>query len=309
MRGLQNTVLPFMAGMVSGLMLVGLALFPLRAQQATNIFVENTPFVYNCRESTILERRNCNDTNLVLFFMVMSTPDYKGAEARLLGRKSVFKNTPYFEELRTEIIVRFVLATNGISQAQRNNLTDEQDTFKDLILLKDHEDTYYELTRKVQLSLQWAAKYMNFDYLIKTDDDVVILIRNMIVALKEMNCPKKLFWGHFYYKKKIETKGKWTEKQWNLCEEFLPYPAGTAYVLERQLVNSIARYGQHLKSYYTSEDATMGLWVAPFKVETMHDERVRLLVTCSTRNIIAIHHARLFKKTARIMMKSGKICE
>ena len=69
----------------------------------------------------------------------------------------------------------------------------EQAKFGDLIMLKDHKETYNELPKKVQYVMQWADKYAQFDYLVKTDDDVIVLVDNMLNGLKDLGCPRDLW--------------------------------------------------------------------------------------------------------------------
>ena len=93
---------------------------------------------------------------------------------RLLSRKlwplwASYKIPPSFR-----VSVKFIIGTKRLLNHQISDLKNEQTIYSDLVLLDDHEDTYFQLTRKVQLALQWSVKNEQFDYLvIKTDDDVI----------------------------------------------------------------------------------------------------------------------------------------
>ena len=52
----------------------------------------------------------------------------------------------------------------------------------------------------------------------------------------------------------------------------MPYAFGGGYVLSWQLVDLIGRLSVVLQ-LYNNEDVTVGLWMAPFNVQRIHDVR------------------------------------
>ena len=111
---------------------------------------------------------------------------------RLLSRKlwSSYKIPPSFQ-----VSVKFIIGTKRLLNHQISDLKNEQTNYRDLVLLDNHEDTYFQLTRKVKLALQWSVKNEPFDYLVKTDDDVIILLNNIVDALRKIDCPDNLYLG------------------------------------------------------------------------------------------------------------------
>ena len=241
---------------------------------------------------------------LQLLFLVMSTPDDKGIRRRALARKAIYKD--YSNQ---RITVKFVMGTKYIgTEALIKQLESEQREFQDLVLLADHVDTYYKLPSKVISSIQWAVENEQFDYLVKTDHDVIVFFDNIKKFIKRFGCPKNLYCGHCYSDKDVEYTGKWNELNWVTCNKYLPYCAGRpGYVLGSKLVHSLAKYGHFLARDFKSEDAAMGLWLAPFRFQLQHDPLFSIRPSCEM-NSYTIHQRRRFKVVANKLIKSGKLC-
>lgn len=84
--------------------------------------------------------------------------------------------------------------------------------------------------------------------------------------------PSKLYWGFMDGRAKPQTKGRWSEQEWRLCDRYLPYALGGGYVLGRRLVDYIANNAALLKRF-ASEDVSVGAWLAGLEVEYWHDSR------------------------------------
>ena len=70
----------------------------------------------------------------------------------------------------------------------------------------------------------------------------------------------------------VQTKGKWADTSYKLCDRYIPYALGGGYVLGRELVKFVADNSRILEPY-NSEDATLGAWMAGLKVNRKHDTR------------------------------------
>lgn len=245
---------------------------------------------------------SCNPAVLRLLFIVMSAPNPSSARIREMARNTIYRNLP------KQVTVKFVLGTKDVGQQQLNALIKEQEKYSDLVLFDSHKDSYYELPRKLQLSLQWAIKNAQFDYIVKTDDDVIVRLDKLTDALSQTNCPSDLHWGWCYFGKGVSKKGKWGETKWFTCETYLPYCAGLAYIVGRRLVESVMQYGDYLRRFRL-EDTTMGLWLVPYKRTIKHDKRFSLWPSCEKDTIVshAYDYGR-FQKTTKILMNTGHLC-
>ncbi|OTF74941.1 beta-1,3-galactosyltransferase 6-like protein [Euroglyphus maynei] len=152
----------------------------------------------------------------------------------------------------------------------------EQQQHNDLMLLTDLSDTYQNLSLKLIQSFQWIndVHRKNFEYLIKLDDDSFARIDSIYKYLEQRNLKNlnklPIYWGFFDGRAHVKQKGIWKEKNWFLCDRYLPYALGGGYILSRQLIEFIANNSEWLQQYH-SEDVSLGTWLSPLKIERLHD--------------------------------------
>ena len=240
-----------------------------------------------------------------LLIVIMSTPNGHGEKMRLLSRETWVLSPPSIQ-----VTVKFILGAKGLSKDRLLRLKNEQERFKDLVLSDNLKDDYFQLTRKVQFAIQWAVKNKHFDYLIKTDDDVVVRLDKIAKGLKNATCPDDLYWGK-YIKRLPNNKGKWKDKEWtqkSICRHYLPYCTGVAYVLGRKVVEAVTMYGDQLK-IFKFEDVSMGLWVAPFHLTRVQNRNFLPWKSCS-EDAVVVHESTLdvYRKAVTQLLKTGKIC-
>ena len=209
----------------------------------------------------------CPERPLRLVILILSTPS--GSLRRNAIRGTWMHDTP---SNLVKLTMKFIVGTQDLIPDQLTPLTKEVNMFHDLLFLPDHKETYSNLTGKVLSSLVWADQSLDFDYLVKADDDSYVRIPPLNSALHKMNCPPDLYWGYFNGQSIPETSGRWAEKHWTICPHYLPYAMGGGYVLSRHLVHIISRYHEQFK-LYSNEDVSMGSWLAPFHVTYQHDLR------------------------------------
>ncbi len=90
--------------------------------------------------------------------------------------------------------------------------------------------------------------------------DSFVRVGILLKSLKDIEHPY-LYWGFIDGRAPVHQSGKWMEKEWKLCDRYLPYAVGGGYVLSYQLVRFIGNNVQILKTY-TSEDVSVGAWLA-----------------------------------------------
>lgn len=164
----------------------------------------------------------------------------------------------------------FVIGERSLNTKQIYDLSQEKFRNNDLMLLPMH-DSYGALTSKVFKSFEFSQKNFKFDYLLKCDDDTFVDLEKVVEELKEMNEPS-LYWGFFEGRAPVQTKGKWADPQYRLCDKYIPYALGGGYVLGKNLVQYIADNSRMLKMF-NSEDASVGTWLAGLKIKRKHDSR------------------------------------
>ena len=180
-----------------------------------------------------------------------------------------------------------MVGDRGLNNKQVYDLAQEKSRHSDLIVLPMH-DTYSDLTRKLVKTLEFANKNYRFDYVLKCDDDTFIDVERIVAELSELKDPF-LYWGFFDGRAPVQTKGKWADSSYKLCDRYIPYALGGGYILGRELVRFIAENSRSSHSLvssstfiflfsrilelYNSEDATVGAWMGGLKVNRKHDTR------------------------------------
>ncbi|CAH1984921.1 unnamed protein product [Acanthoscelides obtectus] len=225
---------------------------------------------------------------------------------KLYGRKQ--------NNLEQTFIVKyyFVIGNFGLDVHIKKQMTDEQMTNKDLLILPILDD-YKNITYKVKQTFQWLSDQydygMDFKYVLKCDDDSFVHLKSLVGELIEIeklylsppslksvievlkyssaetmsaniqannkDGPNKLnlYWGYFYGNARIFTKGKWKETEWIFSDRYMPYALGGGYLLSKNLVTYIGKNAENLRTF-NAEDVSVGFWLAPVdNILRIHDTR------------------------------------
>ena len=187
-----------------------------------------------------------------LFIMILTAPN--GKERRDAMRKTWLSN---LETLHSSVVPRFVIGIKELSLEDMKNVEEENSRHHDIIFLPELKDAYKDLPSKVLQALKWIDQHANFSYLLKVDDDSFVRLNVILNDLQSTYSMKRLYWGFFRGDAHVKFAGPWAEKNWNLCDRYLPYAQGGGYVLSRDLVNFIARNSDFLQKF-NSEDVSVG---------------------------------------------------
>ncbi len=214
--------------------------------------------------------------------MVLSSP--KGRKRRDAIRHTWMKNK------KENILVKFALGTEGLENSVLNDIQSEEDENRDLLLLPDLKDSYSNLTRKVLYSFKALDSSIQFSYLLKCDDDTFILLDEVARELAGRTSTRSLYWGFFDGRAHVKRQGKWAEREWFLCDRYLPYALGGGYVLSHDLVRRMVSNSNGLL-LYNSEDVSVGVWLSPYDAERRHDVRFNTeFVSRGCRNSYIVSH-------------------
>lgn len=169
------------------------------------------------------------------------------------------------------VLTKFVIGTNNLAEEVKRNIEREQFSHNDLLLLNGLTESYKNLTTKLVHSLQWVDHTVDYKFLLKVDDDSYVRVDQLLKELPQKPS-ERLYWGFFDGRAHVKKSGKWAEKDWFLCDRYLPYALGGGYILSNDLVHYVSTNSKYLQEYL-SEDVSLGAWLAPLRVERIHDER------------------------------------
>ena len=250
----------------------------------------------------------CPDRSLQLLILVLSAP---GSFNRRMAIRSTWMHTKMLRKVFATT-TRFLVGLLNCPKEELSSLKEEQNVYSDMLLLEDLKDSYHNLSAKVLLGLQWSqAENLNFDYLIKTDDDSYVRIKAISDALRQMKCPQMLYWGYFMGYAFPEATGKWKEGNWFKCPHYFPYAMGGGYVLSQNVVKMVTKFSKRLV-LYSNEDTTMSSWLTPYRLLRKHDIRFNVESVshgCNNRYLIT-HKERVksFYVKYLSLMKNGTLC-
>lgn len=135
----------------------------------------------------------------------------------------------------------FAVGMRDLDASTRKSVKDEQSVFNDLLLLPDLIDSYENLTKKLLQSFFQLEHELDFNYLLKCDDDTYVKLDILSQDLldyhqavqtrlqkdfEHKNDEWGLYWGYFNGRAQIKTAGKWKETSFTLCDRYLPYALG-----------------------------------------------------------------------------------
>ena len=206
----------------------------------------------------------------LLVALVLSGPNQKSRERRDVIRETWKTYCNPSEE--PAMLVLFVIGTLELSPQELELVIHEQQLHHDLVLLPNLKESYYNLTLKMLQSFVWADENLMFSYLLKCDDDSFVMLHQIADELSERTSKESYYWGFFDGRATPKKAGKYIEKEWFLCDRYLPYALGGGYVVSADLVHKVSLVSDSLR-LYNNEDTSLGVWLSPYKAERRHDSR------------------------------------
>ena len=267
-----------------------------RRSKITTPAHENTTQV----NATVMRANITNKAvSVSLIVCVLSAP--KNYDRRITIRRT------WASTSNNKLKVVFVIAIKNLQYDSKKNLAVEEKQYNDLVLLKDLEDKYDNLTSKVLQTLQWVYENAEFDNLLKVDDDTFVRLDEFIKRL-ESKPLERLYWGFFNVGSPIVRQGKWAERKPYICDTYVAYALGGGYVLSYDLVKYIAENSHQLKKF-ANEDVSVGTWLAPLEVNLVHDDNFRMSGDCKEDQIV-LHYASIddMKRFNDSLSENGTLC-
>ncbi len=187
-----------------------------------------------------------------MFIIILSSPN--GYEKRKAIRETWLS---FQVPNNLKVGHRFVIGTSGLDNELLENLFKERNQHGDLLLLSNHEDNYYLLTMKLLKTFIWVKNNVQSNFILKVDDDSFVRTNVLVKDLAAREKFERIYWGFFRGDANVKKIGKWAEKNWILCDKYLPYANGGGYLLSQDLVNYMAKISDMLQ-IYNNEDVAVG---------------------------------------------------
>ncbi|XP_067864864.1 beta-1,3-galactosyltransferase 5-like [Heterodontus francisci] len=192
------------------------------------------------------------------------------------------------------VVTYFLL---GYSRDHQEQLLQEGSLYKDIIQ-KNFTDTYYNLTTKVLMGLEWQNRFCpSASFVMKTDSDMFVNA-DYLTELLLPTSHRNIFTGFiFRHARPIRNKAsKWyaSEQEYPL-ETYPPFCSGTGYVLSADVSRGVWNVSRSIPQFKL-EDVYIGLCLAELKIEpvnihslaTFHKSKVEFSV-CAFRKLVTSH--------------------
>ncbi|XP_075131855.1 beta-1,3-galactosyltransferase 1-like [Leptodactylus fuscus] len=179
-------------------------------------------------------------------------------------------------------------------------LEEESEAFGDIIQ-QDFKDTYYNLTLKTLMGMEWVAKFCSSaSYVMKADSDIFLNVDYLVHELLHPDLPVR----NNYFTGEIKAKtGPLRNKasKWYVPKEiypnntYPPYCAGPGYVFSADLAKKIYDVAQNIR-VIPMEDAFMGICLYELNIPPTKPPGGSFNVLrfeydrCQFKNVVTVHH-------------------
>ncbi|KAG0180567.1 hypothetical protein DFQ29_000420 [Apophysomyces sp. BC1021] len=218
---------------------------------------------------------------------VLSAWTSKSFERRQTFRETTLKLMPD-NNAEVAYVYRFVLGQPPENRLEElgSRIEEEKQKYGDMLIL-DTSDLYEDLSRKVYGTMQWADQY-DYDYLIKTDDDIFARWDTITKELKLLGHQTRYWRGLSYWDIPPIRDEKNKNSEFNYPLPVFPrYTAGALYILSRDVVHMIA-VGAGPRTFVKNEDQNLGIWLYPYNIQPINDPRIQQIDVCE-EDMIAKH--------------------
>ena len=179
----------------------------------------------------------------------------------------------------------------------RKETTLEEAEYEDMIF-GDFPDAFFNLPIKIIMGFEWATKFCDFDYLLKTDDDVFVNVPNVFKFLSMSYIPSsRLYAGNVRFTDvPIRNSTDEREQKYMVTTQEYPYRnyprycSGGGIVLSRDVAVGMVNIHNN-SNYFKLDDVYIGMLALRLGVDAHHEKTFRLQVTnCDCDSGLIVKH-------------------
>ncbi|XP_076314638.1 beta-1,3-galactosyltransferase 1-like [Tachypleus tridentatus] len=237
----------------------------------------------------------CSSNKMSFNLLILVTSKVSNYIERLTIRSTWGSDATVFNN-KGDVRLAFLLGYTRDKSVQ-TMVHHESDVYSDIIQ-ENFLDTYRNLTLKSVMLLKWVSKFCeNVRFVMKTDDDMYINIRNLLKMIYMVLNQSNIMIGYLFTRVKPDRKrgNKWYVSQSEFPDRVYPkYLSGTGYVMSRHVVPKLYQFSLNTR-FLTIEDIFVsGVLASKAKVTRKHNSMFsihrRKPSGCSFLNAISGHH-------------------
>ena len=193
-------------------------------------------------KTTLITKRAC-ERKYFLLILISSTP--ANFERRSLIRQTWGIDSNIIPRWKT-----YFLIGQTKNQTHSDLLVKENAKYNDLIRAEYYEH-YWNQSLKIQMGFEWAARYCNFSYLLKGDDDILVNIIKLIDYLLLDSTPKEsLYIGKLHSNPIVRRDGKWKVSYEEYGDSHYPdFCSGAGFIMTHDVIERIVPLFDVIKPY------------------------------------------------------------
>ncbi|XP_063787480.1 beta-1,3-galactosyltransferase 2-like [Pseudophryne corroboree] len=200
-----------------------------------------------------------------------------------------------------DVVKIFLVGLSPAMTGAIQGVLEEESAMYGDIVQQDFLDTYYNLTLKTLMGMEWVSKFCpNASYAMKVDNDVFLNVNYLVHQFLHTEFPahENYFTGLLVYSARPvrNKKSKWYVPE-NVypSDMFPPYPSGPGYVFSVDMARKVYGVAQEI-TVLSVEDAFVGICL--YKLNILPTEPPKDLFNgqrieydrCIFQNVIMVHH-------------------
>ena len=202
-------------------------------------------------KTTLITKKACA-RNYFLLILVSSAPENQ-------DRRNLIRQTWGTDINVPPLWKTYFLVGQTKNQTHSDLVKRENEVYGDFICGDYYED-YWKQSLKIMMAFEWAARYCNFLYLLKADDDIFLHTADLIHFLQKKSTPKKeLFLGRLHHKPKVRRQGKWKVSYEEFNQTHYPdFCSGAGFIMTYDVIDCIVPLFDVIKPY-RMDDVYVGM--------------------------------------------------
>ncbi|NP_001122198.1 beta-1,3-galactosyltransferase 2-like [Danio rerio] len=210
------------------------------------------------------EPEKCQKENPFVVLLIPVAPSNKAA-------RDAVRSTWGTEKLVGDKVVTLLfllgVSTSNDSQKLHEDLLKESEQYHDIVQ-SDFWDSYYNLTIKTMIMMEWLTAYcQNTSYVMKVDSDIFLNVKNLVNLLQ--SAPKQNYMSGLVARGAVVLRNpnsKWYLPKTTFAPDFYPpYALGLGYVFSIDLSQKLVEAAQLVKPVYI-EDVYLGLCMQHLRI-------------------------------------------
>ncbi|KAF9111446.1 UDP-Gal betaGal beta 1,3-galactosyltransferase, polypeptide 6 [Mortierella sp. AM989] len=217
------------------------------------------------------------DNRMVISMIVLSSATLQGFRNRQMFRNTTLKLFP--SPRNKAVIVKFRFIIGNSTPTAEHELEQEHKMMGDLLIVAtpDRSDSK---SQKLYKAIEWANTF-DFDYLVKTEDDVLVRMDTLSGELYKQG-KKPYFWKGLVFKNVPNNRLDDMD-----LKEMPVFTDGTLTTISRDIVRLLAvpapRY------FVASSAQSLGIWLHGYGIKPQHDTRIQPGAFVCEEDLIAKH--------------------